>query len=76
MLQAVPGDAPVDARLGVVVAGNTLPLLIGPLPVLPEASPHAHLSPLGRTVEADLHGVGIVDGDRPTCGSRPIDAGP
>jgi len=36
MLQAVTGDASVDAHLGVVVTRYTLPLRIGPFPVLPE----------------------------------------
>ena len=42
MLQAMTGDAPVDAHLGVVVAGDTLPLLIRPVAVLPEPGPQAH----------------------------------
>ena len=55
MLQAVPGDAPVDAHLGVVVAGDTLPLLIGSLPILPEACIPPQCTPLRSPPEADLH---------------------
>src|SRR5262249_53204104 len=73
MLQAVSGDALMDAHLSVVVAGDTLPLRIGPLPVLPEAGILPQCTPLRSPPEANLHHVGIVDGDRPCGGRRPID---
>src|SRR6266568_5477745 len=73
MLQAVPGDAPVDTHLGVVVARDTLPLLIGPLPVLPEACISPQCTPLRSPTKADLQHVGIVNGDCPCGGRRPID---
>jgi hypothetical protein len=76
MLQAVPGDAPVDARLRIVVARDTLPLLIGALPVLPEAGIAPQFLPLRSSPEADLHGVGIVNRHRPRGRRRTIDGGP
>src|SRR6266581_2033430 len=75
MLQAVPGYAAVDAHLGVVVAGDTLPLLIGPLPVLPKSCIPPQCTPLRSPPEADLHHVRIVDGDCPCGGYWPIDGG-
>ena len=48
MLQAVPGDAAVDAHLGIVVAGDTLPLLIGPVAVLPKPGPRRTSRPSGH----------------------------
>src|SRR5262245_13218320 len=76
MLQAMAGDCPVDTHLGVIVAGDTLPRPGSTVAGLPGARPPAHLPPLRRTVETDLHGVRIVDGDRPARGGRPIDAAP
>ena len=76
MLQAVPGDTAVDAHLGVVIPRDTLPRLIGPVARPARIQPPCAPPPLRRTIEADLHGVGIVDGDRPARGRGPIDAGP
>src|SRR5881398_1895245 len=75
MLQSVPGDATMDAHLGVVVAGDTLPLLIGPLPVLPESCIPLQYTALRSPTETDLHHMGIVDGDCPCGGHWPIDGG-
>jgi hypothetical protein len=76
MFKAMTGDAPMDAHLCIVVSGDTLPLLIGPTPVLSKPSPPPCFLPLRGTIEANLHGVGIIERNCPPCGCGPIDGGP
>src|SRR5271165_184867 len=61
MLKPVPGDAAMDADLRVVVAGDALAFLVGPLAVLAEAGTAPHLPALGGAVVADLHRVIVVE---------------
>src|SRR5712671_2655423 len=73
MLEAVPRDASVNAHLCVIITRDTLPLRIGPVPVLAKTWTPSRLSVLRRTVKADLHGVRVVEGDRPCRRRWPVD---
>src|ERR1700731_768826 len=69
----MPGDAAMDADLSVIVARDPLSVFVGPAGILAETRTAPRFLALRRTVEADLHRVGIVERDRPGRGRRAVD---
>ena len=65
MLQSMPRHSVMNAHLGVPVAGNPLPFLVGPVAVLAEHRAALRILAHGRAVIADLHRVRIVQRHRP-----------
>src|SRR5690242_5063596 len=61
VFEAVPGDAAVDADLRVVIARDALAVFVGPARILAETRAAPRLLSLGRTIEADLHRMGVVE---------------
>jgi hypothetical protein len=76
MFKAMTGGAPMDADLRIIVSGDALPFLIGPVAVLPKPGTPPCFLPFRGTIKADLHGVGIIQRDCPACRRRPIDGLP
>ena len=73
VFETVPGDAAMDADLRIVIAGDPLPVFVGPARILPEARTPPWFLALGCAVESDLHRVGVVEGNRPCRGRRAVD---
>src|SRR5271165_3193005 len=64
VFETVAGDPAMDADLRVMITRDTLPVLVSPAGVLPETCTPPRFLSLERSVEADLHRVGIVERNR------------
>ena len=73
MLEAVPRNATMNADLSVVIPGNPLPFWIRAACVLTETGTATQLSASWRMVITDLHGVRVIQRNRPGRGQRTID---
>src|SRR5215475_1384906 len=73
VFEAVPRNTAMNADLSVVIARNPLPFCIRAACVLTKTGPATQLPASWRMVITDLHGVRVIQRDRPGRGQGTID---